>query len=1082
MNSVFHAPAPAAESRFPLSFAQERMWFLYRLAPANASYHVGMALRCTGMLDVEGLHWALSAVVRRHDVLRTVFGEHEGIPYQRVDDSFDLDFEIINSAPEKLLDLCLAAAIKPFRLESAPGIRAVLLRLSDHDHVLQITLHHIISDAWSMNVILAETAQLYEAFLSGSMRALPTLQVQYWQFASEERTALLKSEMEPDLAYWRKQLEGMAPTQLPVDRMPPSGQTNLGAKLSVALHSELVGKIQELCRKEGLTLFMVLVAGLQVVLGRWSAQEDITVGTAVANRKSAELEALIGLFVNTLVIRTSLSGNPTVRELCKRVRHVCLGAYAHQDLPFDSLVIELNPQRNSKRNPLFQTMFTLENAPAPHVHLSRLRLEPMVLDWGASAFDMALSVWEAKGRLEGWLEFNTGVFEAATMKRFGEHWSRILGEMTNDPEKETANLEMLSQEEHRQILEEWGHGERVENTGRSLQSRFEEYVVRTPQAVAVQHGSRRLSYMDLEQRTNQTANYLKKLGVGPEILVGVCIQRSLDLVVALLGILKAGGAYVPLDPEYPEDRLAFMLEDAKASIVMTHTDVRDRIPSGYKGRVIDLQEDWYEISAKSPDKPGVEVDGDNLAYMIYTSGSTGRPKGVMNSHGGLLNRLLWMQEEYRLEPADVVLQKTPFGFDVSVWEFFWPLLEGAKLVLARPGGHQDPGYLAQLIEDQQITTLHFVPSMLAVFLEERRSQQCRSLRRIMCSGEALPPELARRCLAWMPWAELHNLYGPTEAAIDVTYWKCLAEDTRPSIPIGKAIANIRLYVVNEEMNPVPVGVLGELCLGGIGLARGYWGRGELTAERFVPDGLSGRKGERLYRTGDLARWLASGNVEYLGRLDQQVKIRGFRIELGEIETALQEHVTVQHAAVIVENDKDSKRLVAYVVPRAEQAVNAIDLKRHVRQKLPEAMVPAIVVEMKELPLTPSGKLDRKRLPKTDVTPRVVASVVAPRTEIERCIAEVWQEFLQVEKVGVEDNFFDLGGHSLMIMRIHARLAARFSDQLEIVDFFTYPTIAALAKYLERPQDDATLEVEAMERADRQLQAFAAVRGNRHEAD
>lgn len=661
------------------------MWFLYRLAPANASYHVGMALRCTGMLDAEGLHWALSAVVRRHDVLRTVFGEHEGIPYQRVDDSFDLDFEIIDSAPEKLSDLCLAAAIKPFCLESAPGFRAVLLRLSNHDYVLQITLHHIISDAWSINILLAETVQLYEAFLSGSMRSLPPLQIQYWQFAAEERAALLKSEMESDLVYWRKQLDGMALTQLPADRTPPSGQTNLGAKLSVALHSELFCKIQELGRKEGLTLFMVLVAGLQVVMGRWMTQEDVTVGTAIANRKSAKLDALIGLFVNTLVLRTGLGGNPTVRELCKRVRQVCLGAYSHQDLPFDSLVIELNPERNLKRNPLFQTMFTLENAPASRVHLSGLRLEPMVLDLGTSAFDMALSVWEAKGRLEGWLEFNTGVFEAATMKRFGEHWSHILCEMTNDPGKEIANLGMLSQEEHRLIIEEWAHGERMENTGSSLQSRFEEHVARTPEAVAVQYGSRWLSYRDLEQRTNQTANYLKKLGVGPEILVGVCIQRSLDMVVVLLGILKAGGAYVPLDPDYPEDRLAFMLEDTKARIVMTHTDVRHRIPSKYKERIIDLQQDWHEISTQSTDNPGVEVDGDNLAYMIYTSGSTGRPKGVVNSHSGLLNRLQWMQERYRLEPRDVVLQKTPYSFDVSVWEFFWPLLQGAKLVVARPG-------------------------------------------------------------------------------------------------------------------------------------------------------------------------------------------------------------------------------------------------------------------------------------------------------------------------------------------------------------------------------------------------------------
>jgi acyl-coenzyme A synthetase/AMP-(fatty) acid ligase/aryl carrier-like protein len=454
----------------------------------------------------------------------------------------------------------------------------------------------------------------------------------------------------------------------------------------------------------------------------------------------------------------------------------------------------------------------------------------------------------------------------------------------------------------------------------------------------------------------------------------------------------------------------------------------------------------------------------------------------MNSHGGLLNRLQWMQAEYQLGEQDVVLQKTPFSFDVSVWEFFWPLMMGAKLVVARPGGHQDPGYLAKLMEDGGVTTVHFVPSMLGVFLEEERGQQCRSLKRVVCSGEALSAELARRCLGSMPWAGLHNLYGPTEAAIDVTYWKCEAGDERGSVPIGRAIANMRVYVVDGRMETVPVGVAGELCLGGVGLARGYWGRGDLTGERFVPDGLSGKAGERLYRTGDLVRWQGEGTLEYLGRIDHQVKIRGFRIELGEIETALEQHEAVRQAVVIIDEDRSVKRLVGYVVPRAGQVIDVLDLKRHVRQKLPEAMVPAVVVELAELPLSPNGKVDRKRLPKAEAAkPRVAEDIVAPRTEIEHFLAEVWQEFLKVSTVGVEDNLFDVGGHSLMVVLIHARLAKRFSD-LKLVDLFSYPTISALAKYLERPQDDSALELEAMERASRQLQAFAAVRGTRHETD
>jgi amino acid adenylation domain-containing protein len=1049
MNSVFHAPAPAAESRFPLSFAQERMWFLYRLAPANASYHVGMALRCVGMLDAEGLHWALSGVVRRHDVLRTVFGEHEGISYQRVDDSFDLNFEIIDLEPEQLSEFCRAEAIKPFCLESAPGIRAVLLRLSEHDHVLQITLHHIISDGWSINILLFETVQLYEAFLSGSMRSLPPLQLQYRQFAAEERAALLKNEMESDLTYWRKQLEGMVPTQLPADRTPRSGQTNLGNKLSLSLHSELFGRIQELSRKEGLTLFMVLVAGLQIVMARWMGQEDIAVGTAVANRKSAEQESLIGLFVNTLVIRTSLSGNPTVRELCKRVRHVCLGAYAHQDLPFDSLVIELNPERNLKRNPLFQTMFTLENAPEPHVQLPGLRLEPMVLDWGASAFDMALSVWEAKGRLEGWLEFSTGIFEAPTMKRFWEHWGHILRDMANDPDKEITNLEMLGPEEQRQILEEWGHGERVESTGGSLQSRFEEYVARTPEAVAVQHGSRRLSYIDLERRTNQTANYLKKFGVGPEVLVGVCIQRSLDMIVALLGVLKAGGAYVPLDPEYPEGRLAFMLEDTRATIVITHTGVRDRIPSGYQGRLIDLQQDWREISSQNTDKPEVEVGEDNLAYVIYTSGSTGKPKGVCVPHRGVM-RLIKCKDYAHFGPEEVMLQFAPLAFDASTLEIWGSLLNGGRLAIM-DAGPRTTQEIGEAVSYYGVTMLWLTAGLFHTLVDDQL-EKLKHVRQVLAGGDVLSVEHVARYLAAMREnGALINGYGPTECTTFTCCYRMNKQQTTGArVPIGRPIGNTRIYVLNGHMQPVGVGEPGELYIGGEGLARGYLNWPELTAERFVPNNFATQSGERLYRSGDLVCWQFDGTLQFIGRTDNQLKLRGYRIELGEVEAALAKISGVNEAAVIaVEGRTGDKLLVGYVAGNPGSLPSSAELQRHLRQWLPEYMIPGVLLEMEQLPLTANGKLDRRFLSGIDLGElRQEPEYVAPRTKTEELVSAIFCEVLGAERVGIYDNFFHLGGHSLLASKVMLRLEETFQVKVPLARLFEAPTTEELAGTVE----------------------------------
>lgn len=1035
------------------------MWFLYCLDPANASYHIGMALHCTGMLDAELLHWALSAVVRRHDVLRTVFGEHEGIPYQRVDNSLDLDFEIIDATPEKLPDLCLAAAIKRFCLESAPGVRAILLRLSDHDHVLQITLHHIISDAWSINILLGETAQLYEAFLSGSMRSLPPLQVQYWQFAAEERAALLKSEMESDLAYWRKQLEGMAPTQLPADRTPPSGQTNLGAKLSVALHSELFGKIQELCRREGLTLFMVLVAGLQVVLGRWMAQEDITVGTAVANRKSAELEALIGLFVNTLVIRTRLSGNPTVRELCKRVRHVCLGAYAHQDLPFDTLVIELNPERNLKRNPLFETIFTLENAPSPHVHLPGLRLEPMVLDWGASAFDMALSVWEAKGRLEGWLEYSTELFETQTMQRFLDHWQRALEEMTAAPGKEISSVHLLSPKERQQILEKWNATAQANQLDHCVHELFEQNAQLMPEALAVVHGKDELTYHELNERSNQLAHYLIRLNPGPEKLIGIFLPRSTEIIVAMLATLKAGAAYIPLDPDYPSERIRFILDNARASMVLTHAVLAERL--GWQEELtLSLDHHQQAITKESPVNPHNKLSALNLAYVIYTSGSTGQPKGVQISHASLLNLVQWHLQAFDVTSTDIASQMASLGFDAAVWEI-WPcLVAGAKLCLIDDHVRLSPADLRDLILARNIT-ISFMPTPVAEGVLALDWPQKTSLKTLLAGGDKL-----HRCGSrQFPFAVVNN-YGPTECTVVATSMT-VDHSKEMDPPIGHPIRNAKTYVLDREMELVPARVAGELYIGGTGLARSYVNHSEMTAEKFVPDPLSQEPGARLYRTGDLVRWRLDGTLEFLGRADEQVKIRGFRIEPGEIEAALGEHPQVRQATVVVQDKQGTgRRLVAYFVPENAEKINTGQLRTYLKDRLPDYMVPSLFMEIAELPLTSNGKVDRKALPIPE-TDQNATNYIAPRTVTEEILCSIWSQVLNVPRLGVEDNFFALGGHSLLATQLVSRVRKVFLLEVPLRTVFEAPTITEMAEWIERERLNATQNlIPPITRADR----------------
>jgi amino acid adenylation domain-containing protein len=1059
------------KGKLALSSGQERLWFIHQLDPENVAYNMPAAVRIQGPLEVESLHRTLQEIVRRHESLRTHFTSVDGEPQQIIDPILSVELPVteLGHFPEsereaEVQRLAWEDARQPFDLACGPLLRAKLLRLDSQDHVLVFNMHHSISDGWSVGVLVREVSAIYNNFSAGQPSPLPELDIQYADFSAWQRELLSGSALENQLEYWKRKLAGMEPLMLPIDKPRRPMQRQNGATQRVTVPIGLTEALMNLGRKEGATLYMILLAAFQALLCRYTRQYDIAVGSPIAGRSRSEFEPLIGNFINTLVLRTDLSGHPDVGGLLQRVKETTLEADANQDVPFEKLVEVLLPQRDLSRSPLFQVLFGLLNMPWTGLQLGAAKMLPFNLHTGAAQFELSLVLVESGSGIEGYIEYNTDLFEAVTIERMIGHYSLLLNGMISAPHAPILSIEILSPEERRMLLEDF-NGTAEPLPEKTVIGLFEERVERMPNATAVQYGEDALSYMELNQRSNQLARRLWELGVGLESRVGLLVERSLEMVVGLLGVMKAGAAYVPLDPDYPGERLSYMLESAQISALLVQKHLREQMPF-YGGRVLELdgEEEQRRITEEKSENLGVKLLPEHPAYIIFTSGSTGRPKGVVNTHGGLLNRLLWMQEQYRLEPEDVVLQKTPFSFDVSVWEFFWPLMEGAKLVLARPGGHQDPSYLATLIHDQQITTLHFVPSMLAVFLESERNRQCESIRRVVCSGEALPLELAQRCLTSMPWAELHNLYGPTEAAIDVTYWKCVEEDTHASVPIGKPIANMRVYVVDEGMKPVPVGVPGELCLAGVGLAQGYWGRGDLTAERFVPDSLSGRMGERLYRTGDLARWLRDGNVEYLGRLDQQVKVRGFRIELGEIETALQEHEGVRQAVVTAREDETGdKRLVAYVV--TEKAGTETEngnnnawlqisgLREHLLRKLPEYMVPSAYVEMEKLPLNHNGKIDRKSLPEPERA-RPEQEYVAPRNVTEETLCRLWQEILRRDRMGIHDNFFRIGGHSLLAAQLATRIRESFKMDIPLRRIFEVPTIAQLAEAIDQAVQSA----------------------------
>ena len=1055
------------DAPLPLSFAQQRLWFFDQWEPGSPAYNTQGAVRLEGPLDVAVLRQALVEILRRHEALRTTFVVVDGQPCQVIalEPSLDLPVVDLRALPEQAREeaarrLAAEGEIKLFDLATGPLLRVTALRLDDQEYVLLMTTHHIVCDGWSSGVLVRELAALYAAFRAGEPSPLPPLPVQYADYAVWQRRLLEGPLKEKQLAYWKQQLAGAPPLlELPTDRPRPPVQRFRGAEREFQLPAALTAQLAALGERAGATRFMTLLAAFQLLLARYARATDVCVGSPVAGRTRIELEGLIGLFVNTVVLRADLSGDPTFLTLLERVRKVTLEASDHQDLPFEQVVDAVQRERDPSRSPLFQVVFVLQNAPTQALTLADVELGPFPVEVTTATVDLWLSLEDEGEGMRGRIRYNTDLFDAPTIHRLLAHYEALLESAARAPERRVSELSMLSAGERRKLLVEWNQTERAAEGPGCVHERFEAQVERAPDTIAATFGAQRLTYGELNRRANQLAHRLRSFGVAPRVFVGVCVERSLDLVVAALGVLKAGGIYVPLDPSYPLERLRFMLQDAGVSVLITQERLANELPV-HESVLICLDAEAESLREEPDDNPVREATPDDLAYAIYTSGSTGAPKGVVVEHRGLCNLAEAQREAFDVRPGTRLLQFARIGFDVSVGEIFTALLGGGTLCLAPEDALLPGPSLVDLLRCEDVHVLMLTPSALAIL----PSAPLPALRTLILGGEVCPAELVDR---WAPGRRFYSIYGPTETTVAATLTEWGAGRGRP--PIGRPIANTQVYVLDAILQPVAEGVVGELYVGGQGLAQGYLRRPALTAERFVPSPFSAAPGARLYRTGDLCRYRSDGVLEFVGRVDHQVKLRGFRIELGEIEAALGQHPAVREAVALVREDAPGdRRLVAYVVVREAQAASAEALRACLKDRLPEYMLPEIV-PLQAFPLTPAGKVDRRALPAPkDVQREPDQAFVAPRTPFEQEVASVWAELLGRARLGVEAHFFDLGGHSLLATRVVARIRQQFGVELPVRALFEAPTVAAFAERMEAARrTGAGRSVPALRRLPRQ---------------
>jgi amino acid adenylation domain-containing protein len=1044
---------------FPTSFAQERLWLMERLMPGTSAYHVPVALRMRGPVSREALQAALTLVVERHESLRTVFDQIDGVTVQRVLAAPPpaLSTMDVPGGPAEIAKLLSAEAIRPFDLQAGPLLRAVLFRLAADDHVLVITLHHLVCDMWSLEVLLRELSGAYNAYLADARPDLPELPVQYADFAVWQREQLTDAWREELLAYWRDALAGApARLELPTDRPRPPIQNGTGAQEEVALTPELSREVREFARRHNVTPFMVLLSVLGVLFGRLAGAEDVVVATAGGTR-DRETEPLIGCFINTLPLRLRLAGDPAFADFLAQAREVTLGALANGGLPFDKLVEDLAPRRDLSQNPLAQVLFVLQNARPPAAEMSGLQVEPVSVDRGGTQCDLSVQLQEAGGQYTGFIEYSVDLFDAETIREWWRLAESLLRAAMATPGLPLSQVPWMAPDDLRRLMSDL-NATAVETDQASLYEPFARQAAASPDATALAWPGGELSYAELDRRAAAVAAALHGQGVGRGGLVAVYGDRDADLVIAILGTVRAGGAYIPLNTDYPHDRLAVMLADARPSAVLTQRHRAAEVPPGYPVLLVD---ELAPAPAAAP--PAMARPGD-LAYVIYTSGSTGTPKGVTVEHRSAVNLLGWMQRHYPLGREDVLLLKTPVSFDVSVTELFWWASAGARLAVLPAGDEKDPRQVLAAIARHQVTVVNFVPSMLGAWLDLLESDpklvaEAGSLRLVACAGEALTAAHVERfhrvfrAAARQP--RLANLYGPTETTVYSSYFDLPAAPgaKSASVPIGRPVGNTSLHIMDALDRPQPVGVPGELCIAGAGVSIGYLNRPGLTADRFVPHPYAGQHpgvppGARMYRTGDLCRYTRSGAIEWLGRIDFQVKIRGFRVELGEVESALRAHAEISDALAMIQagGTGTPARLIGYYVSSRDSELPWPELRSFLRRTLPDHMIPEAFVSLPEFPLSPNGKIDRKALPApSSARPALGARYVAPRSPLEHLIAEAWQEVLQLDAIGVNDDFFDLGGQSLRATQVASALTECLRVEIPLRAIFEAPTIAAQAE-------------------------------------
>lgn len=1058
-------PQSREQNRFPLSYAQQRMWFLDQWEPGNPMYNNPAAVSIAGRVNVDAVKQALRELGKRHEVLRTVFENEHGNPVQVIQPESNialqqLDVQHLSEDEQQktLREEANAEAQAPFDLSTGPLLRAKLLRLAEDRHVCLLTMHHIISDAWTLATFIKEFAELYEGFAADTSVSLPELPIQYVDYAVWQRDYLQGEVLEEQLGYWRERLAGAdTPLDLPTDHKRPNVQTHNGDVVYFRVPADVMERIESFCKTHDVTQFMTLLAALDVLLYRYSGQEDIVMGTPIANRNRSELEPLLGVFVNTLAVRSDLSGDPTFADLVQRVKQDALGAYAHQDIPFEMLVEELQPERDMSRPPFFQTMFVLQNTPSQMLELADVTIERLQQHTPTAKFDVTFVFEPNDGGLDGQIVYNTDLFESSTIKRLIGHLLNLLSETVAHPTQRISQLNLLSHDEETALVVDNNRLADTPYTGGSFIHRMiNGRVAQRPEA-QLYCGSESMTYRELNERANRMAHYLIAQGVAPETVVGVYVERSLDLLAAILGIFKAGGVYLPLDPDYPQERLDYMIQDSEAVAILTQSSLATNL-SATSAIVIHLDEIEPELNKGDDGTPDVPLEPQHPAYMIYTSGSTGKPKGVLVSHAAFAQHCHGMVDEFELVETDRVLQFASTNFDASLEQIFPTLLAGADLVM-RPNTVWTPEELLSVIQEQQLSVVNLPTAYWNQFAQVWHSNMTdvqSPIRLLIVGGDLMSTDSLN---AWsqstLHAARLLNAYGPTETCITATAfdipreWQVELEEG--AIPIGQGLLQRRLYVLDRHGNLVPQGVPGELCIGGFAVARGYWNRPDLTAERFVPNPFS-EQGERLYRTGDLVRYNHRGDFQFLGRIDQQVKIRGYRIELGEIEAALGAYPGMQKVIVISHGENSAEKfLVAYYVCEGDEP-SVTALRDHLLQRLPDYMIPSVFVGVDHFPLTPSGKIDRRALPVPDqLRPQVSTEFVAPRTETETRIAEIVATVLKIDKVGIYDNFFDLGGHSMLGTQVISRVREDFDVDLSLRVLFENPTVEGITRAIAAEQ-------------------------------